>query len=462
MSATPYSTIYAFGDSLSDAGNVSVASGLFTNIPVSPPYYHTNYGAFRVSASVFSNGPVWVQDLSVALGLGTLEPSLVGGNDFAYGGAQTGSTPQSANNPMGFLPLLDLPAQLDQFEIQNRRPSASALYTLSIGGNDVTSILSAGQLTAEQQATDITASINNEVSFVHSLAQDGANNVLVMNVPDLGAVPEESGNAALATLLSAEYNAQLATALASEAAMDGINLHILDAQALIDRGVADPSAYGFDNVTTPVWSGNYTSSSSGTLATTDLTEQNQYLFWDHIHPTENGQSLLASAAAAQVVPPELVDAPWYDFHNPDVAASGISASDHYAQYGWHEGRDPNAYFSTVGYLAANPDVRAAGLDPLTHFDEYGWKEGRDSSANFDTRLYLLHNPDVAKAGLDPLQHYLTYGQFEGRANEQAIGPAAEIAADHGFDPEFYLLSNPDVARAALGYSDSLAFAYYHY
>ena len=35
-------------------------------------------------------------------------------------------------------------------------------------------------------------------------------------------------------------------------------------------------------------------------------------------------------------------------------------------YSWKEGRDPDAYFSTKGYLAANPDVAAAGIDPLIH------------------------------------------------------------------------------------------------
>src|ERR1700676_2560923 len=73
-----YSALYAFGDSLSDAGNVSiVTAAAFATDPVSPPYYKEQYGPF--AGHVFSNGPVWVQDLSIALGLGTLAPSLAGG-----------------------------------------------------------------------------------------------------------------------------------------------------------------------------------------------------------------------------------------------------------------------------------------------------------------------------------------------------------------------------------------------
>ena len=54
-----------------------------------------------------------------------------------------------------------------------------------------------------------------------------------------------------------------------------------------------------------------------------------------------------------------------------------------AQYnatGWKLGLDPNAGFSTVGYLASNADVKAAGINPLDHYWQYGWKEGRDPSA----------------------------------------------------------------------------------
>ena len=42
--------------------------------------------------------------------------------------------------------------------------------------------------------------------------------------------------------------------------------------------------------------GNYTSSSSGTLATTGTTAQDQYLFWDHLHPTETGHQAIAALA----------------------------------------------------------------------------------------------------------------------------------------------------------------------
>ena len=162
----------------------------------------------------------------------------------------------------------------------------------------------------------------------------------------------------------------------------------------------------------------------------------------------------------------LVDDAFYQITNPDVRQAGVDAEQHFFNGGWQEGRDPNALFSTVGYLAANPDVAAAGVNPLTHFDNGGWAEGRDPGAGFDVELYLLNNPDVAAAGVDPLAHYLNGGRGEGRVAYDAIGRSAEIGAGNpasSFDPEYYLLSNPDVARAALDSGiDPNVFAYNHY
>lgn len=158
----------------------------------------------------------------------------------------------------------------------------------------------------------------------------------------------------------------------------------------------------------------------------------------------------------------LVGDAFYAIRNPDVRAAGIDAEQHYAEYGWREGRDPNAFFSTTGYLAANPDVRAANVDPLQRFDQSGWRQGRDPSAAFDTGLYLRNNPDVAAAGIDPLAHYLQYGRAEGRRIDAAIGASASFI--HGsFDAEYYLLANSDVAAVALARGgDTIGYAYEHY
>jgi len=101
-----------------------------------------------------------------------------------------------------------------------------------------------------------------------------------------------------------------------------------------------------------------------------------------------------------------------------AAQSGCSAAEvdphqHYNQFGWKEGRNPNALFDTNGYLAAYTDVKAASVNPLDHYDTAGWKEGRDPSVNFDTTSYLATYADVAAAGVDPLAYFLQFGIHEG-------------------------------------------------
>ena len=159
----------------------------------------------------------------------------------------------------------------------------------------------------------------------------------------------------------------------------------------------------------------------------------------------------------------LVDDVYYYSMSPDVFDGRIDPEVHYRTFGAQEGRDPNAFFSTFGYLAANPDVAVTGSDPLAHYGRFGWREGRNPSANFDNELYLAANPDVDAAGINPLIHYLQYGKVEGRQTYLAIGPASAIGAAGGFDAEYYLLSNSDVAEAALrAGGDSFRFAWDHF
>jgi hypothetical protein len=149
------------------------------------------------------------------------------------------------------------------------------------------------------------------------------------------------------------------------------------------------------------------------------------------------------------------DPAYYLAHNPDVAAAGVDPLQHYLDYGWKEGRDPNAYFSISWYLNQNPDVAAAHLNPLQHYEDYGWREGRDPGPNFSTDAYLSANPDVRAAGIDPLQHFLLNGRAEGRSAAPAaphpVGPQDPLV-----DRAWYLAQHPDVAA-----SGEDASAHYH-
>jgi phospholipase/lecithinase/hemolysin len=272
--SAPFSALYVFGDSLSDDGNVAIATA--HTVPVSPPY----------SEGVFSNGPNWAQDLAKDINLPALQPSLAGGTDFAYGGAQTGQTPNHTLNPT------DLASQVNQFSTQVSAPQASALYAIWIGSNDVLNIADNSTLTPAQQQSDVSAAVANEVAAIDTLASHGAKDFLVLNVPDLGKTPDELAHpttAPVASALAAQYDNQLATAIQGLEASGSLKFDLVNTYSLLDQAIANPSAYGFTNVTDPAWTGNLTNSHSGTLNP----NVGSYLFFDTLHPTALTHSLIA-------------------------------------------------------------------------------------------------------------------------------------------------------------------------
>ncbi|MFD1612620.1 calcium-binding protein [Sphingomonas tabacisoli] len=137
------------------------------------------------------------------------------------------------------------------------------------------------------------------------------------------------------------------------------------------------------------------------------------------------------------------DRDYYLAHNPDVAASGLDPYQHYITYGWHEGRNPNAFFDVNYYLNSYNDIRAAGIEPLKHYMDFGWREHRNPSPKFDGDRYLVAYPDVAQAGINPLVHFINFGSAEGRVHF-SVNPITDA-----FDQSYYLLHNPDVAASGL-------------
>ncbi|HIK12189.1 MAG TPA: FG-GAP repeat protein [Oscillatoriaceae cyanobacterium M33_DOE_052] len=143
--------------------------------------------------------------------------------------------------------------------------------------------------------------------------------------------------------------------------------------------------------------------------------------------------------------------------NPDVAAaveSGEtrSASEHFNEFGFEEGRVPSAIFAD--YLNQNPDVAAAVAqgdisNGFEHFIKYGFAEGRLPNSEFSLleTFYLAQNPDVAesvKQGTfaSGLEHLIRVGLAEGRNPLPSFNAISQT-----FNAEEYLAQNPDVAEA---------------
>jgi phospholipase/lecithinase/hemolysin len=280
VAAHAYSAFYVFGDSLSDVGNVFVATG---GVQPASPY----------SNGQFSNGPVWAQDLSNHLGLGVLQPSLVGGTDYAFGSATTSSLATETT----VVPTLTQQVGMFLAAAGGIAPG-SALYSVWIGGSDLLNILSSGT-TGPAALAEAQAAAQSEAADIGTLIAHGARTILVPLVPDIGVAPGAiaAGAGAAGTLLAQTYNTVLQAAIGGLGSVPGLDVLYLDTFALVDAVVANPGGSGFSNVTAPCYIGPFTGGGS-VCATPDL-----YLFWDQDHPTAAGHAAIAAAAAVLVPEP---------------------------------------------------------------------------------------------------------------------------------------------------------------
>ncbi|RJP94854.1 MAG: hypothetical protein C4518_02505 [Desulfobacteraceae bacterium] len=252
------SKIVAFGDSLSDNG------------------WEDGYGF-----GVWTNGDVWLEYLADEMGV-QLE-------DRALGGAKT-----SGHNSGSTLYGLDW--QVNMYVIQTGVGAdlSDTLFVIWAGGNDFLSIQP-----TDDPAVVIGNGINNIKGSIDNLLSIGAKNILVMNLPDLGAAPLNNWHPALAagaTALSNTFNNYLQMMLCSYVNyLPDHHFYMVDTFELIDYIVVNPAKFDFTNVSL---------SGGGSLGNPNNIPAG-YAFWDAIHPTTAAHQIIAAAACAQVNPQNL-------------------------------------------------------------------------------------------------------------------------------------------------------------
>src|SRR6516225_6830697 len=120
-----YSSLFVFGDSLSDSGNNAIVLKQVTPVPISGNSFIPTY---PYASGHYTNDQVWAQIVASSLGL-SANPSLAGGTDYAYGGARTGTT-----SPEG-APSIE--AQVGSFLSQyGPMIPGNALYVVEGGGDN--------------------------------------------------------------------------------------------------------------------------------------------------------------------------------------------------------------------------------------------------------------------------------------------------------------------------------------
>jgi len=275
-----FTNIVAFGDSLSDPGNVSYLAQQLgvTNIP--PSGYATrtvgsNTVGYYTNPQV-GGGPsgLWVDQLAAKLGVADPAPAFIpgsGGTNFSIGGAET------ANLNTNIYPGVPIPSM--QTEVASfltatlGHAPASSLYTFWGGSNDL----------VYGGVNPVTAA-NNVMSEIQQVGAAGGKYFLWVDLPPLGDTPEGSVSpfAAALNAASAAFDQQWSSDIATLNS-GGLTVIGVDAYSLFNQLASNPAKYGFTNV-------------SNSCTTTAGCDPNTFLFWDAEHPTTEANSCIASVA----------------------------------------------------------------------------------------------------------------------------------------------------------------------
>ncbi len=264
---TSINQLISFGDSLSDNGNVSIATaGVLPGPNYAPGMYTDGPNTNPPTTGPFG---LWIDQLAPKLGVADPAPFLAGGTNYAFAGADTGHNPS-------FPAPLAVPFISDQLGFFNTtHPSgapASALYTFWAGANDIA-----------DQKNPVTAA-DNIYNNILTLSGEGGKYFMWLNLPPLGDTPNglASGQSALINAASNAFDAEWAVDL-SKLQSQGIQVVGVNIDTLFNQIAGNPAAYGFTDVTDPA---------QGKTGA----NPNNYVFWDGMHPTTAVDAVVANLA----------------------------------------------------------------------------------------------------------------------------------------------------------------------
>jgi phospholipase/lecithinase/hemolysin len=172
---------------------------------------------------------------------------------------------------------------------------ADNLYVIEIGGNDAQDALNA-VLSGHNPSSIVAAYVADTVSAIEQLETAGARHILLANVPDIDKIPAVRAFGptlqGIASGIAGGMNGALLTMLATMRPQPGVDLHFLDLYGLLDA--LDQNPDGFDMTTACAAVQTCIDNPAGTF------------FWDGIHATSVGATLIADAALAAIPEPSTV------------------------------------------------------------------------------------------------------------------------------------------------------------
>jgi len=253
--------LVVFGDSLSDMGNARSS----LNVPDVPPYWQGR----------FSNGPVWIEQVSAAYGVSTsIGTGTSTGDNRAFGGSQTGAG-------YSYIVLPNVGTQINSYlaNVQSQIPS-STVISLWAGGNDF--------LYGSANSNVI---VSNMESHIRQLELVGATEFIVPNLPPLDLTPEVLSRSQnqQSTMRSEviSYNQKLSTLLNNLTNELNVTIHTIDAWSIFNDILQNKEALGFTDTQNAACNGGASLLPLPICNNGDPISPrvDEFLFFDKAHPT---------------------------------------------------------------------------------------------------------------------------------------------------------------------------------
>lgn len=271
-----YSDFVVIGASLSDTGNVSAAT------KGASPGAAPNYFGGR-----WSNGTLWIENVAANYSK-AITPSLLGGKNYAYGGAKTCALPSVTSS------VPDMCDQTTQYlAAVSNTADVKALYVIDATsvGNEINAVIQSGGALASTLIT--TTAPANVIAVMQRLYNAGARRFLVLNAPDVGATPlylngAFAGAGSTATALSTAYNTTLSTSLDTFTTSNPAAIITRFDTFATNKDIAsNPSKYGITDTTHACTQG----AAPATICATPDT----FAYWDTFHPTKVVGKIISDA-----------------------------------------------------------------------------------------------------------------------------------------------------------------------